>query len=94
MTTGNDILDGFGASVNDQIKEGYAMAVLYGASPAGMVSGGGGWSPPKQQPPDPPSPNPKPFTVTVRGPDGFELKLSLTTEQWEALRPAILGAVK
>ncbi|RPH75591.1 hypothetical protein EHM76_01305 [bacterium] len=98
MNDPNEILDGFGHSVSSQVQEGFAMAVLYGAAPPGLGGSGGGigtdWDPNKFKPPDPPPPNPKPFTLTVRGPDGFELKLSLTPEEWEQIRPAILGAVK
>jgi hypothetical protein len=100
-TQDDDIRDGFRHSVADEPVG--SIALMYGVAPDPWPPNQPQWPTPPAQPFVPPvlPPNvvispgqPKPYTLTVRGPDGFELKISLSAEEWAALRPSVLGAVK
>lgn len=81
------VLDGFGHSVEEQVLIGGSQRLLYGAPPSMGRPG-------RNPPPTPPAPKPTRYQLSVTGPSGTELAVSLDEEQWQAVRGKILEALK
>lgn len=106
MTTGKDDLrDGFGHLVSEQIAASGSISVMYGVAPYDEtpIEPYVPYVPPAVNPPFfPPNTTttvsfggqPDRFVLTVIGPKGTEFAVAMTAEQWAKVRAAVLEALR